>query len=89
MKPERVLRSVKTSECAQPIVPALERNDQIRICGDFKITKSRDCAREVLHTSSGGPVYQTLWGKEVQQVGLERCIPTSRDGRSVIEAGDH
>ena len=40
LEKDRILSKVEYSEWATPVVPVVERNESVRVCGDFKVSVS-------------------------------------------------
>ena len=76
-----ILQQIESSDWATPIVPILKKNEEMRLCGDYKVTLNPcleiDCypvprVQDLLATLSGGILFSKIdLSHAYQQVELE------------------
>ena len=85
-----VIKQVNFSEWASPIVQVLERNGQVRICGDFKQTVNPVLQIDKYPIPNIDDLYSKVseGGALFYETGFEGRLFTGPSGRRVTETND-
>jgi len=93
LEKEGVLTKTSTSEWATPIVPIVKKNNQIRICGDYKVTVNKALKvdkyplpkpRDIFATLAGGEKFTKL---DLRQAYLQ--CPVNKHSREILTLNTH
>jgi len=93
LEKEGVLTKTSTSEWATPIVPIVKKNNQIRICGDYKVTVNKALKvdkyplpkpRDIFATLAGGEKFTKL---DLREVYLQ--CPVDKHSREILTLNTH
>lgn len=83
-----IISAVEFSDCGTPVVPVLKNNNEIRLCGDYKVTINKYLevdryplprVEEVLEAMRGGKIFIKLDLSEAYQQ-----LPLSEDSQKLV-----
>ena len=80
-----ILQPVQFSDWATPVVPVLKPDNLVCLCGDYKVTKSRDKTRTVPNTKNSRPIRNPGRREEILEIRHEPSIPTDKIWQNIQE----
>ena len=87
LQSEGIIQPISWSEWASPIVPVMQKNGAVRICGDFKVTINSQLEVEQYPQPKIEDIFANLaGGKQFSKIDLKKRLFANDHGRGFSKA---